>query len=246
MKKQSILKIGMLLCAFLFELPLLAQGVIVYKKDGKMVNYPYEFIDSIVTYNYEDTPPVAVAVDLGLSVKWANFNVGATKPEEYGDYYAWGETATKYPFDWSNYKWCEGTDESFTKYCTNSEYGTVDNRTVLTPNDDVATVVWGAPWRMPTHDEMGELINKCTWEWTTYNGIAGQLVTGPNGNSIFLPAAGYDIKTNKYAGKEGYYWSASLSDYHDYAYFIYFLEDGPLLWKYYFRSFGYNVRPVRE
>lgn len=244
MKKQSILKIGILLCAFLFELPLLAQGVIVYKKDGKMVNYPYEFIDSIVTYNYEYTPPVAV--DLGLSVKWANFNVGATKPEEYGDYYAWGETTTKsdYSSGWETYKWCEGTNESFTKYCTNSEYGTVDNRTVLTPNDDVATVVWGEPWRMPTHDEMDELIDKCTWEWTTYNGIAGQLVTGPNGNSIFLPAAGYE---NKYVGKRGYYWSASLSeDYLDYAYFIYFKEDGPNLWEYYSRCHGYNVRPVRE
>lgn len=245
MKKQSILKIGMLLCAFLFELPLLAQGVIVYKKDGKRVNYPYEFIDSIVTYNYEYTP--SVAVDLGLSVKWANYNVGATKPEEYGDYYAWGETATKYLYNWSNYKWCEGTDESFTKYCTNSEYGTVDNRTVLTPNDDVATVVWGEPWRMPTHDEMDELIDKCTWEWTTYNGIAGQLVTGPNGNSIFLPAAGFrDGSSLKNAGNGGYYSSSTPYErggFDAYALLFGSVSDN-LIWGY--RYYGHSVRPVSQ
>ena len=155
-------------------------------------------------------------VDLGLpsGIKWATYNVGATTPEEYGDYFAWGETEPKDYYDWSTYKYCNGTEYTLTKYCTSSSYGTVDNKTVLELEDDAARVNWGGNWRMPTRAEQDELrnTNNCTWEWTTQNGVNGYIVTSKvNGNSIFLPAAGY--RGNYYlsdAGSIGYYWSGSL------------------------------------
>ena len=151
-------------------------------------------------------------VDLGLpsGLKWAAYNVGATKPEEYGGYYAWGETEEKENYSWSTYKWCKGTSNTMTKYCTNSKSGTVDNKTVLVPKDDVAHVNWGGDWRMPTTAEQDELRTKCTWQWTTLNGTKGYKVTGPNGNSIFLPAAGDRCGTDVYDGGYGDYWSGSL------------------------------------
>ena len=188
------------------------------------------------------------AVDLGLSVKWACCNVGAESPEEYGGYYAWGETEEKDCYDWSTYKWYNGSYDTMTKYCTNSSYGTVDNKTVLDPEDDVAHVKWGDGWRMPTKDEIKELVNKCSWEWTTVNGVNGQKVTGPNGNSIFLPAAGYRYGTVLYGrGSFGYYWSGTL--YESNSYYAYYLDfdSGGRDWYYYdFRSNGRTVRPVSE
>ena len=154
-------------------------------------------------------------VDLGLSVKWATCNVGATKPEEYGSYYAWGETEPKTTYDWSTYKWCNGSWNNFTKYNTRSSFGTVDNQTVLELADDAAAVNWGVAWRIPTDGEWGELLDECTWEWkNAYKGTtAGYLVTSKtNGNSIFLPAAGYRINGGlSLAGNDGYYWSSSLN-----------------------------------
>ena len=194
-----------------------------------------------------DTPTTdSRAVDLGLSVKWASCNVGATAPEEYGDYYAWGETEEKSDYSWSTYKFCNGSYASITKYCTSSTYGTVDNKTTLEPTDDVATVKWGGAWRMPTTDEQQELINKCTWTWTTLNGVNGWRVTGPNGNSIFLPAAGYRYGTGvSQQGSHGDYWSSSLnSSSSDYAYNLYF---GSYYYDWasnYRRSEGHTVRPV--
>ena len=149
--------------------------------------------------------------DLGLSVKWATMNIGANSPEEYGDYFAWGETKPKNTYSWGTYKWCKGSYNTMTKYCTASRYGTVDNKSVLDPEDDAAHVNWGGTWRMPTRAEQDELRSKCTWTWTTQNGVNGRLVTGPNGNSIFLPAAGGRKDSSPYsAGSDGYYWSSSL------------------------------------
>jgi hypothetical protein len=150
-------------------------------------------------------------VDLGLSVKWATMNVGANAPEKYGYYFAWGETKPKDTYRWSTYTLCKGSSKTMTKYCTSSDYGTVDNKTILDLEDDAAHVNWGGSWRMPTHDEFTELRTECTWEWITLNGMKGYKVTGPNGNSIFLPAAGarYDSSLNN-AGDYGYYWSSSL------------------------------------
>ena len=176
------------------------------------------------------------AVDLGLSVKWACCNVGASVPEGYGGYYAWGETEERGDYTWDNYKYANmniGSNISGTSY-------------------DVAHVKWGGSWRMPTLDEIKELCNKCSWQWTEVNGIKGQKVTGPNGNSIFLPAAGYRDGTEVYRrGSYGNYWSGTLYEYYSSdAYFLVFLS-GYHDWYYYYhygnsRSLGRTVRPVTE
>ncbi len=184
-------------------------------------------------------------VDLGLSVKWADRNVGATKPEEYGDYFAWGETEPKEVYDWSTYKWCNGSETTLTKYNSSSSYGTVDNKTQLELSDDAARANWGGSWRMPTDAELTELRENCTWTWTTQNGVNGYKVTGTNGNSIFLPAAGcrYDSSLY-YAGSYGDYWASSLStDYPSNAYYLLF-SSGYVGWSDYGRYYGQSVRPV--
>lgn len=162
----------------------------------------------------DKTPAGVEAVDLGLSVKWATCNVGAAKPEEYGDLFAWGETARKATYDWSTYKWCNGSYDSQTKYCADSDYGTVDNRKILDKDDDAASVSWGGSWRMPTKAEQDELRNNCTWTWKKVKGVRGYKVTSrKNGNSIFLPAAGYRYDSSSYyVGSIGIYWSSLLSE----------------------------------
>ena len=188
-------------------------------------------------------------VDLGLpsGIKWATCNVGANSPEEYGGYYAWGETEEKEDYGWETYKWCNGSENTMTKYCTNSRYGTVDNKTVLDPEDDVAHVKWGGDWRMPTTEEQEELINNCTWEWTALNGVNGYRVTGPNGNSIFLPAAGLREDTDVCnRGIFGYYWSSSLkSNNSNLAYYLRFYDEY-YEWSYYYHYCGKSVRPVSK
>jgi hypothetical protein len=190
-------------------------------------------------------------VDLGLpsGLKWATCNVGANSPEEYGDYFAWGEVEPKTTYDWSTYKYCAGLYSTMTKYCTNSDYGKdgfTDNKTVLDPEDDAATMNWGGAWRMPTEAEQDELRNNCTWTWTTQNGVNGYKVVGPNGNSIFLPAAGYIFEGTLYhAGSYGYYLSSSLDAprYPNYAYVMSFLSTSVFCLTY-GRSLGLSVRPV--
>ena len=185
-------------------------------------------------------------VDLGLSVKWATCNVGATKPEEYGDYFAWGETQPKSNYDWSTYKYCNGSYKTLTKYNNSSSYGTVDNKTTLDLSDDAARANWGGSWRMPTRAEQDELRNNCTWTWTTQNGVNGYKVTSKsNGNSIFLPAAGYrnDSSLN-YAGSYGYCWSSSLdTDYPSSAWDVSFYS-GSVRRDSNGRGCGFSVRPV--
>ena len=131
-------------------------------------------------------------VDLGLSVKWATMNVGATSPEDYGDYFAWGETSPKSSYNSSNYYYSS-------------------NPATLPLNKDAANVNWGGDWRMPTKAEQDELRTKCTWTWTTLNGVKGCKVTSKqNGKSIFIPAAGYkDYSSTTDAGVYGDYWSSS-------------------------------------
>lgn len=189
-------------------------------------------------------------VDLGLSVKWATCNVGATSPEEYGDYFAWGETKPKTTYDLITYKYCNGSYETMTKYCTSSTYGTVDNKTTLELEDDAARVNWGGKWRMPTKAEQDELrdTSNCTWTWTTQNGVKGYKVTSKvNGNSIFLPAAGYrydDYLIN--AGSNGSYWSSSLNTSGSgNAYYLLFGTVN-VDWIGYDRCDGLSVRPVCE
>ena len=195
---------------------------------------------------------VGEAVDLGLSVKWASWNVGATAPEEYGGYYAWGETEEKTEYSWSTYKWCNGSEYSLTKYCTDNYYGTIDNKSTLEPEDDVAHVKWGDSWRMPTFDEIMELLDECSWQWTAVNGVNGQKVTGPNGNSIFLPAAGYYASTMIYErGSEGLYNSSMLAENSFLCYSCRGLVFDESRWYWYGHSgyqlgrhIGFSVRPV--
>ena len=155
---------------------------------------------------------------------WATCNIGANSPEEYGDYFAWGETAPKDDYNWSNYKWCNGTLNTLTMYSTRSSYGYkgfVDNKTVLDPEDDAACVNWGSSWRMPTTEQEQELYDNCPSIWTTLNGVNGRLFTGPNGNTMFLPAAGIWSNSISREGLEGYYWSHTLHFNPNSAYYLF-------------------------
>ena len=199
-----------------------------YRLEGWYVEGTDSLVSSKTEYSFTVNGDVALvakfdvlvyeAVDLGLpsGIKWATFNVGATRPEEYGCYYAWGETEEKDNYVWSTYKWCEGRDSTITKYCTDSSYGRVDGKAMLDPEDDVAHVKWGGEWRMPTYGEQQELMDNCDWEWIQLNDVNGYKVTSKsNGNSIFLPAAGWSARYG--VGTYGYYWSASVKSYGVYA-----------------------------
>ena len=152
-------------------------------------------------------------VDLGLSVNWATTNIGASLPEAYGNYFAWGEIKPKDTYSWATYKWSNDAGDKFTKYnAAYPDFGEVDDHTVLESKDDAAQIFWGKPWRMPTASEQAELEEKCTWMWEALNGVNGYKVTGPNGNSIFFPAAGdryFDSLKN--VGDYGQYRSSSLN-----------------------------------
>ena len=185
-------------------------------------------------------------VDLGLSVKWATCNVGASSPEGYGDYFAWEETKPKTIYDWSTYDWCNGSSSTLTKYNNSSSYGTVDNKTQLDFSEDAARANWGGSWRMPTDAELTELREQCTWSWTTQNGVNGYKVTSKsNGNSIFLPAAGLRTDSSLYsAGNDGYYCSSSLST--DRPYGAWVVGFGFSYVERYddYRYYGFTIRPV--
>ena len=173
-------------------------------------------------------------VDLGLSVKWATCNVGASEPEDYGNYYAWGETSTKSSYTNGNSK---TSGKKMGDIAGNSRY-------------DAAHANWGGKWRLPTKIEMSELINKCTWTWTTQNGVEGYNVTGPSGASIFLPAAGLRYRSSLYdAGSYGGYWSSApyvgYSGYGIDAYYLSFNSGGQGMGDD-DRSYGLSVRPVVE
>ncbi|MBQ7945859.1 MAG: InlB B-repeat-containing protein [Bacteroidales bacterium] len=185
-------------------------------------------------------------VDLGLSVKWANCNVGATFPEDYGDYFAWGETSPKDDYSWSTYKYCNGSSSTLTKYNTNSSNGTVDNKTTLELSDDAARVNWGDAWRIPTDNEWDKLINNCTWTWTSQNGVSGYKVTSKiNGNSIFMPATGYRNGTSfTTVGYYGYYWSSTLDEGDPRSAYGMYFYSGNVLWSSSMRNYGRTVRAV--
>lgn len=190
-------------------------------------------------------------VDLGLpsGTLWAKCNVGAERPEDFGDYFAWGETEPKEVYTWETYKLCNGSYSTLTKYCTNSTFGIVDNVTELKPEDDAASVNWSSSWCIPTLEQLKELIDNCTWTWTTRNGVDGRLVTGPNGNTLFLPAAGNYRETDSSIldeGTTGYYWSSTLSSLFPVgAGGLGFNSERVVYYEYNGRNFGWSVRPVR-
>ena len=189
-----------------------------------------------------DPKPTMEYVDLGLpsGLKWARCNLGASKPSDYGDYFAWGETEpNKAEYTWATYKW--GTKNNFTKY------NDTDGKIVLDPEDDAATVNLGSPWRMPTADEIKELLDNCTWTWTTQDGVNGcEVKSKKNGNSIFLPSAGNRMGSELgNAGSEGYYRSSSLNTTYSYSAHILHFNSGVREWAINSRFFGGSVRPVR-
>ena len=201
--------------------------------------YTYGEVRSFITESEKtEDVPSHEAVDLGLSVKWAPCNVGAESPEDYGDYFAWGETKTKSDYS-SSTSITYGLSISVLK-----SRGIIGADGNLTAAYDAATENWGDEWRMPTKAELDELRTKCDWEWTKMNGLSGYKVTGPNGNSIFLPAAGIRRDTSLYdAGSYGDYWSAT--PYSD-SYCAYGLDfnDDYYDWSYGNRGTGLAVRPV--
>ena len=154
-------------------------------------------------------------VDLGLpsGTLWATCNVGASKPEGYGNYYAWGETNPKKTYTWGNYKHANGDQEKLTKYCNQEWYGNDrfrDKLTVLQPDDDAATANWGSGWQSPSDKQWKELNDNTTSTWTIQNGVKGMSFIGSNGNTLFLPAAGYyDEHGHMYSGRLGKYWSCT-------------------------------------
>lgn len=189
-------------------------------------------------------------VDLGLSVKWSTCNVGASMPEGYGNYFAWGETSPKNLYFRENYKYMKGSSYTITKYCTDSEDGMIDLKSALELSDDVARVIWGGSWRIPTDEELNELRNtlNCTWTWTSKNGVKGYKVTSKiNGNSIFLPAAGYRAQgTIASVGSSGHYWSSSLNTVNSYEAINMRFYEGVVEWGINSRYYGFPVRAVCE
>ena len=196
-------------------------------------------------------------VDLGLpsGTLWATCNVGANSPEDYGNYFAWGETQHKDYYDWSTYQYSNGGDSdnpNLTRYCNYFYYGYEgysDNLTTLLPEDDAATANWGSAWRMPTYDEWEELYNNTTCTWATQNGVNGRLFTASNGNSLFLPAAGSYLDGElSVTGYWGGYWSSTLGTVNlnsSFAWNYHFNSDNYGMLNE-FRIYGYTVRPVRS
>ena len=198
-------------------------------------------------------PANVQAVDLGLpsGIRWASCNVGATAPEDYGNYYAWGETETKADYSWATYKHANGAENKLTKYCTDASYGNngfTDDKTTLEPEDDAATVNWGEEWRMPTDAEWTELRENCTWTWATQSGVNGyQVASKTNSNSIFLPAAGLRSRTDLYsADSYGYYWYSSLYDSRPGLAWSRVLSSDYVGRNDSYRYFGFSVRPVQD
>ncbi len=247
-------KLFTLIALFALTVGATAQTENVYLwKNGTFTTYPLSEIDSITfalpnatDEEPDNTSSEVVAVDLGLpsGTLWADRNIGANSPEDYGDLFAWGETKTKELYIWDNYKFRDSSNEKLTKYCTNSSDGTVDNKTTLEAEDDAATANWGNDWCMPTNEQLLELRRKCKWEWTTLNNVAGYNITGSNGISIFLPAASHhDI--GGYTEKSSCYWSSTLQS-SSCAYEVWFNSEEVGDVVYCSRWIGLSVRAVRS
>ena len=219
---------------------------------------------SVYSDRIQALAPIPESVDLGLpsGLKWASFNLGASKPEEFGDYYAWGEIEPYYSsldpliwkegkesgYDWPSYRLCMGTRNTLTKYCFESDYGYngfTDGKTVLNLVDDVAHANLGGNWRMPTDAEWTELRENCTWTWTSINGIYGRKGTSKiNANSIFLPAAGIcEEPIPNDTDSAGFYWSSTLCVISNSAWMVHFHSQG-LIRLGYNRCMGFSIRPV--
>ena len=229
--KNFTLKTIFTLAALLMPFMASAQFYEVYKNNGEKDVYNSNEVDSIVLCMPDQPEPeIPEYVDLGLSVKWATCNLGAKKPAESGSYFAWGETETKDVFN---------SDNCLTHMIP------FDGEISGDPEYDAATAILGEEWRMPTYDELYELQDVCAWEWVTDNGVNGYKVTGPNGNSIFLPAAGRYVEGDlQFANMNGLYWTARPMEM-DLAFCIMF--DSEMCYTYVndVRYNGLSIRPVR-
>ena len=228
--KKYILMVAAIACHFAVQ----AQTVNVHFKNGQKIQFSSANVEYVDFSEKAPDPTVSAGavVDLGLSVYWCSCNVGAEAPEEYGDYYAWGETKPKSSYTEANYSYYNNDTKLYTDLGENisgTEY-------------DAATVNLGSDWRMPTGEEFQELLDKCTWEWTQINGINGYKVTAENGNSIFIPAAGWYgnslIKESEWTSYE----TANSKDNNCY-YCVSQSTNKPNLYTYY-KYIGYSIRPV--
>ena len=208
-------------------------------------------------FRNKETANDQLYVDLGLpsGLKWAKCNVGAKKETDYGIMFAWGQTdnavttkfvdSENYPYSWTTYEHCNDTYNTLTKYNNKSSYGTVDNKTVLDPEDDAATQIMGSDWRMPTQTEWQELLDNTTNEWTQVNGVNGRKFTASNGNSIFIPAAGSCGDGSVLnVGRYGGVWSSSLRTSSHYGAWGLFFSSGYCSMGYDGRCYGRSVRGV--
>ena len=249
MKLKNIIAILLLLAS---AQAVLAQKVILYKTTGETIKFDVSELDSVIFVEEEPNVESHEYVDLGLpsGTLWATCNIGADNPEEYGDYFAWGETEPKASYDSSNYKFNRGSGK-MTKYCTISGFGSngmTDDLTELEPKDDAATANWGNDWQMPSKAQMEELLNPAftTTEWTCMNDFNGmKFISKKNGNWIFFPAGGYVEGSSRYReGLFGSFWSCSLyenspNDAYDYA-----ITYNGTFWGRDRRYMGEMVRPV--
>ena len=244
MKKTNLLA-ALLLCMAGLQTTR-AQKVVLHKTNNQTIECDISELDSIT---FVEAEPIIEDghewVDLGLpsGTLWATCNVGANSPEEYGDYFAWGETTTKSTFSWSTYFDTSNNGDTFEKYNNNG------GLTELLPEDDAATANWGSDWLMPSLAQIQELYNGSytTTVWTQMNGVNGRKITSKsNGNSIFLPAAGYRTDTSLYsAGSLGNYWSRLLDASYPFSAYRLYFNSGYVDWDYNNRSYGRSVRPVR-
>ena len=210
------------------------------KTVSKTINVTQSGGDSSVKLVFKQEHNGHEYVDLGLSVKWATCNVGANAPEEYGNYFAWGETK---PNDCYSYSYCSANGLGISQL---QSQGYIDGDGNLTPKNDAAKANWGGDWRMPTDLEMKELKDNCIWTWTTHNGVNGYKVTSnTNGNSIFLPAAGYRDGWLLYdIGSNGHYWDSRPLG--EYACRLNFSSDNQNMMLCGYCYYGHSVRPVLE
>jgi len=231
--KKYILIVAAVMC----QLAAQAQTVNVHFKNGQKIQFPSVNVD-YVDFSEKAPDPIVSAgavVDLGLSVYWCSCNVGAESPEEYGDYYAWGETKPKSSYRRENYSYYNTETETYTDIGENisgTEY-------------DAATVNLGSDWRMPTKDEMQELLDKCTWEWTQINNINGYKVTAGNGNSIFIPAAGhYSYSILLGANQNTYYNTSTSVDITNMSCIKNYSDNKHVYLSWDNKYIGYSIRPV--
>lgn len=226
------------------QITAIAQTVNVHFKNGQVIEYPSENVDYVDFSAKPSDPSVTQeeAVDLGLSVLWASCNLGATKPEECGGYYAWGETKTKDSYSLENYSYY---DSNTTKY-TNIGYD------ISNTEHDAVKVNLGNDWRMPTKEEADELLKNCTIEWTQINSVNGYKLTGSNGNSIFLPASGLMSSSFLVSNNESaHYWTSNnifeTGDYKGSCGLVSTSQIGVYLWVFdTYRYWGLTIRPVKN